>query len=259
MPDTVLALSARGLKKSYGALEVTKDVSFDVPEHSALGIIGPNGAGKTTLFNLITGTQRPNAGQISLFGQDITRSDARRRCHMGIARSFQVPQPFSGLTAYENTLIAAAFGQRISETAARTPAAEALERSGLGPKANVLAGQLTLLDRKRLELARALATAPRLLLLDEIAGGLTEAECHELIDLIRDIRAAGTTIVWIEHVLHALLSVVDEVMVLDFGEMIAKGEPARIMKDPRVAAIYLGPGEDTGEDAGVQGRETAHG
>ncbi|MGD9863670.1 MAG: ABC transporter ATP-binding protein [Pseudodonghicola sp.] len=249
MPDTILALSAQGLRKSYGALEVTKDVSFDVPEHSALGIIGPNGAGKTTLFNLITGTVRPNAGRMQLFGQDITRADARRRCHLGIARSFQVPQPFSGMTAYENTLIAAAFGRRISETAARAPAAEALDRSGLGPKANVPAGSLTLLDRKRLELARALATAPRLLLLDEIAGGLTEAECHELIGLIREIRAAGTTIVWIEHVLHALLSVVDEVMVLDFGELIAMGAPDVILKDPRVAAIYLGPGDDTAEAA----------
>lgn len=249
MPEHISALSAYGLRKSYGALEVTKDVSFEVPEHSALGIIGPNGAGKTTLFNLITGTVRPNGGRVELFGEDITRADARRRCHQGIARSFQVPQPFSGMTAYENTLIAAAFGRRISETAARGPAAEALERSGLGPKANVLAGSLTLLDRKRLELARALATQPRLLLLDEIAGGLTEAECHELVDLIREIRAAGTTIVWIEHVLHALLSVVDEVMVLDFGEMIAMGAPDVIMKDPRVAAIYLGPDDETAEVA----------
>lgn len=243
MPEQVLALSARGLRKSYGALEVTKDVSFDVPEHTALGIIGPNGAGKTTLFNLITGTVKPGAGRVALFGQDITKVDAKRRCHMGIARSFQVPQPFAGLTAFENGLIAAAFGQGISEAAARDVAGEALDRTGLGPKANTLAGSLTLLDRKRLELARALATKPRLLLLDEIAGGLTEAECHDLVALIRDIRAAGTTIIWIEHVLHALLSVVDEVMVIDFGEMIAKGAPDEIMRDPRVAAVYLGPDE----------------
>lgn len=249
MPDQILALSARGLRKSYGALEVTKDVSFDVPEHSALGIIGPNGAGKTTLFNLITGTVKPSAGEVTMFGQDITKVDAKRRCHLGIARSFQVPQPFAGLSAYENTLIAAAFGQGISESQAQAAACDALDRAGLGPKSDVLAGSLTLLDRKRLELARALATAPKLLLLDEIAGGLTEAECHDLVALIREIREAGTTIIWIEHVLHALLSVVDEVMVIDFGEMIAKGTPQEVMRDPKVAAVYLGPGEEAEEVA----------
>ncbi len=247
MPDRILALSARGLNKSYGALKVTKDVTFEVSAQTALGIIGPNGAGKTTLFNLITGTVKPSSGHVELFGEDITRVDARRRCHKGIARSFQVPQPFSGLTAFENTLIAASFGQQISETAARSIAGDALDRTGLGPKSDTLAGALTLLDRKRLELARALATNPRLLLLDEIAGGLTEAECHDLVALIRDIRASGTTIVWIEHVLHALLSVVDEVMVIDFGEIIAQGAPDEIMRDPRVAAVYLGPGENNQE------------
>lgn len=241
MTDSAMALTADGLSKSFGALKVTQDVALNVPENSALGIIGPNGAGKTTLFNLVAGTIKADTGRIALFGTDITSFDARRRCHMGVARSFQVPQPFSGLTAYENVLIAAAFGRGISEHAARSHAADALDRSGLGAKADILAGSLTLLDRKRLELARALATGPRLLMLDEIAGGLTEAECHELVELIHEIRAAGVTIIWIEHVLHALLSVVDRVMVLDFGEVIAEGTPDAIMKDPHVAAVYLGP------------------
>lgn len=244
MAEQSLALSVQGLCKSYGALTVTHDVSFDVAEGSALGIIGPNGAGKTTLFNLITGAQRPNAGKILAFGQDIARLDARRRCHLGFARSFQVPQPFAGLTAYENVLIASAYGRGLSEHAARAPAGAALESTGMSHLADRLAGSLTLLDRKRLELARALATGPRLLMLDEIAGGLTEAECQALIELIRKIHADGTTIIWIEHVLHALLAVVDRVMVLDFGRVIAEGAPAEIMKDPQVAAVYLGPDAD---------------
>ncbi len=237
------ALEAVGLNKSYGALAVTRDVSLSVPEGGALGIIGPNGAGKTTVFNLITGTVRADSGQISLFGKDITGLDARERCIAGIARSFQVPQPFTGLSTYENVLIAAAFGRGLSENAARPHAREALQMTGLLPKANVAAGTLTLLDRKRLELARALATGPRLLLLDEIAGGMTEAECGTLVALIRRIRESGVTIIWIEHVLHALLKVVDSILVLDFGKVIAEGPPASILNDPQVTSVYLGPEE----------------
>lgn len=235
------ALEVTGVSKSFGALRVIQDVSLQVPQGAALGIIGPNGAGKTTLFNLVAGTMRANSGRVTIFGRDVTALDARRRCHLGIARSFQVPQPFSGLTAYENVLIATAFGRQISEAAARPHAADALERTGLTRKANDLAGALPLLDRKRLELARAIATGPHLLLLDEIAGGLTEAECRSLVALIREIHAAGTTIIWIEHVLHALLSVVDRVLVLDFGKVIAEGAPDEVMKNPGVAAVYLGP------------------
>jgi len=244
MSRGVPALSVEDLSKAFGALTVIENVSFSVASGEALGIIGPNGAGKTTLFNLIAGTLRPQAGTIGLFGGDISGMDARSRCLLGVARSFQVPQPFSGLTAYENVLIAAAFGRGLSETAARPYAAEALDRSGLAARADRLAGSLTLLDRKRLELARALATGPKLLLLDEIAGGLTEVECHSLVELVKEIRKAGTTIVWIEHVLHALLAVVDQVMVLDFGKIIAVGPPEEIMKDPQVAAVYLGPDAD---------------
>jgi branched-chain amino acid transport system ATP-binding protein len=240
MMQSTAAIEATGLSKSYGALAVTCDVSFALEPGCALGIIGPNGAGKTTLFNLLTGAVRPDAGSIRFAGKDISPTDARARCRMGISRSFQVPQPFSGLTVFENALVAATFAQGISEQAARPQAEDALRRTGLWPKAAKKAGELGLLDRKRLELARAIATAPKLLLLDEIAGGLTDAECVELIQLIRSIKETGVTIIWIEHVLHALLSIVDRVMVLDFGQKIAEGNPRDIMQSPEVAAIYLG-------------------
>jgi branched-chain amino acid transport system ATP-binding protein len=240
MEQSPLALDVSGLQKSYGALAVTKDVSFALSAGRALGVIGPNGAGKTTLFNLLTGTVRPDAGSIRYFGADIGKTDARARCRMGVTRSFQVPQPFVGLTVFENALVAATFGQGVSEAAARPMAEDALRRTGLWPKAGKRAGELGLLDRKRLELARSIATAPKLMLLDEIAGGLTDAECTELIELILSIKAAGVTIIWIEHVLHALLRVVDRVMVLDFGQKIAEGEPQSITQSPEVAAIYLG-------------------
>jgi len=235
------ALEIKGLNKAFGAVVVAADVNVNVTEGEAFGIIGPNGAGKTTLFNLITGTLAANSGSISIFGTEVTKMNARARCHLGIARSFQVPQPFSHMTTFENVLTAASFGRRISQSAAWHFAEEALDTCGLSARSNILAGSLTLLDRKRLELARSLATNPKLLMLDEIAGGLTEAECQELIKLIKAIKANGTTIVWIEHVLHALLAVVDRVMVLDFGKIIAEGEPSTIMKDPQVAAVYLGP------------------
>ena len=241
MSSDTKALEVTGLCKAFGAVVVAEDVTFSVTKGSAFGIIGPNGAGKTTLFNLVTGTLKADAGAVRLFGQDVSALSARARCDLGIARSFQVPQPFSHMTAFENVLTAAAFGRGISESAAWPFAEEALDRCGLNRKSNTLAGALTLLDRKRLELARALATDPKLLMLDEIAGGLTEAECHDLIKLIKDIHQSGTTIIWIEHVLHALLAVVDHVMVLDFGKLIASGHPDEIMKDPQVAAVYLGP------------------
>lgn len=239
-----MALEVSGLNKAFGAVVVAQDVTFSVPDGMAYGIIGPNGAGKTTLFNLVTGTLKPSSGKVTMFGQDVSAKNARERCELGIARSFQVPQPFSHLTAFENVLTAAAFGRGISEHAAWGFAEEAIDRCGLGDQSNRLAGALTLLDRKRLELARAMATDPKILMLDEIAGGLTEVECHALIDLISDIKSTGTTIIWIEHVLHALLAVVDRVMVLDFGKVIAEGDPDDIMKDPQVAAVYLGPDAD---------------
>ena len=218
---------------------MAKELTFSVAEGSAVGIIGPNGAGKSTLFNLITGNLAPTRGTIRFAGQDVTRLSAMQRCMMGIGRSFQIPQPFEKLTVFENLLVANAFGGGAGRFGA-PGCAEILERTELLHRANDLAGSLGLLERKRLELSRALATNPRLLLLDEIAGGLTEGECRALVETIRAIHAAGTTIVWIEHVLHALTAVVDRLLVLNFGEIIGDGVPAEIMALRQVREIYLG-------------------
>ncbi|MCO5162698.1 MAG: ABC transporter ATP-binding protein [Mesorhizobium sp.] len=233
-------LSAEGLSKRYGAQQVTDQVSLTLARGEALGIIGPNGAGKTTLFNLIAGTVRADAGRIVFDGEDVSDLPARRRCHLGIARSFQIPHPFVGMTTYENVLVGAAFGRGASERDSEERAVDVLEVTGLKRKANTLARDLTLLERKRLELARALASGPSLLLLDEIAGGLTEPECVELIATIGDVRREGVSIIWIEHVVHALLAVVDRIAVIDFGRKIAEGEPRAVMASPQVAEIYMG-------------------
>ena len=237
-------LSLKNLNKRYGALTVVDNVSLALDAGEALGIIGPNGAGKTTLFNLIAGTTLADSGEVHFDGHDVSRYSSRRRCHAGLARSFQIPHPFVGMTTFENVLIGATFGRGMNERDACDKALEILERTGLMPKANVLAHNLTLLDRKRLELARALATGPKLLLLDEIAGGLTEAECHELIALIGSIRAEGVTIVWIEHVVHALLAVVDRIAVINLGRKFAEGDPKAIMASTEVAEVYMGIEDD---------------
>ncbi|GJE72234.1 ABC transporter ATP-binding protein [Methylorubrum podarium] len=235
---TLLALDR--VRKAYGSLVVAQDVSLAVAEGEALGIIGPNGAGKTTLFALITGAVAADAGRITLDGADITRMPAQRRCVAGLCRSHQVPQPFEKLTVFENLLVAACFGRGAREADIREGCAEILERTGLLGKANRLGGSLTLLDRKRLEMARALATAPRLLLLDEIAGGLTEGECAELVETVRAVHRSGITLVWIEHIVHALLAVVGRLAVLNFGRLIAEGEPRAVMDSAEVRDIYLG-------------------
>ncbi|QYK40469.1 MAG: ABC transporter ATP-binding protein [Paracoccaceae bacterium] len=233
-------LTLRDVSKSFGALKVTDGVSLSVARGEALGIIGPNGAGKSTLFNLITGNILPDAGRIAFLGQDVTRRPAMARVRMGVGRSFQIPQPFEGLTVFENLVVAAAFGRGLSEAAVRDDCVAVLEATELMRRANIPAGGLSLLERKRLELARALATGPELLLLDEIAGGLTEGECKALVDTIRAVHAQGVTIIWIEHVLHALISVVTRLAVLDFGRLIGVGEPAAIMASQEVRDIYLG-------------------
>lgn len=233
-------LSISGLQKSFGAVVVADDSSFDVAQGEAVGILGPNGAGKTSLFNLITGALSPDRGTIHFDGRDITTASAAARCQMGVARSFQIPQPFGGMTVFENALVGATQGAGLSKSAAQDHALSVLEDTGLLDKTNMRAGALSLLERKRLELARALSAKPKLLLLDEIAGGLTDAECGALIDTIKRIHASGTTIVWIEHVVHALLAVVERLIVIDFGRKIAEGLPKDIMDSPDVKAIYLG-------------------
>ncbi len=233
-------LSVTGLQKSFGAVVVADATSFDVSTGEAVGILGPNGAGKTSLFNLITGTLQSDSGRIAFCGQDVTKTSAAARCKMGIARSFQVPQPFSGMTVFENALVGATQGAGLSGAEAEDHALAVLSETGLQDKANARAGSLTLLDRKRLELTRALAAKPKLLLLDEIAGGLTEPECRSLIETVKGIHARGTTIIWIEHVVHALLAVVERLIVIDFGKKIAEGPPIEIMESAEVQEIYLG-------------------
>lgn len=233
-------LTLDNLSKSFGAVTVADALSYEVDEGAALGVIGPNGAGKTSMFNLITGTLAPDSGTIRFEGRDLTRSNAAARSRGGIARSFQVPQPFSHLTVFENAMVAATQAAGLSGRKAEVLCLEVLDQTGLLAKANTVSGGLTLLDRKRLELTRALCAKPRLLLLDEIAGGLTEAECHSLVGTINAIRGTGVSIIWIEHVVHALLAVVDRLIVIDFGRKIGEGDPKTVMASREVQEIYLG-------------------
>jgi branched-chain amino acid transport system ATP-binding protein len=233
-------LEVAGLKKSFGSIIVADDLDLVVAPGEAVGIIGPNGAGKTTLFNLIAGGLTPTAGSIRFDGRELLRLPPQGRYRAGIGRTHQIPQPFENLTVFENLLVGAVHGRRKSEREVTQSCGEILERLGLIKRANTLAGSLTLLERKRLEMARALATAPRLLLLDEIAGGLTEGECLELIATIREMRQTGVAILWIEHVVQALLSVIDRLVVLNFGRKIAEGVPKEVIQLPQVHQIYIG-------------------
>ncbi|MBR0863513.1 ABC transporter ATP-binding protein [Bradyrhizobium diazoefficiens] len=237
---SAVVLSARGLTKSYGALRVTDNLEFDVVEGEVLGILGPNGAGKTTLFNLISGDVRMDSGRLEYYGDSLEKEAPFRRARRGIGRTYQIPRPYSAMSTFENLLVAAMFSAGRKEHEAYGHCAAILDDCGLSERANVLAGSLTLLDRKRLELARALAGQPKLLLLDEIAGGLTEAESATLVQLVRRIRDRGITIVWIEHVIHAIMAVADRMLVLNFGQKIAEGSPSAVMADKEVRRVYMG-------------------
>ena len=233
-------LALQSVAKAYGALKVTDDISLSVAEGETLGILGPNGAGKTTLFNLISGDVRCDAGSVVYEGRDITALKAHQRCRAGIGRSYQVPQPFGNMTVFENLVTAACFGGGQPEHEAWETAHQVLQQTGLMAFANKPAGGLTLLNRKRLELARALATRPKLLLLDEIAGGLTEHEAKQLVEELQRIKAQGVTMIWIEHVVHALLSIADRLFVINFGQKLAEGEPRAVMDDAEVRRVYMG-------------------
>jgi branched-chain amino acid transport system ATP-binding protein len=215
-------------------------LSLTVDEREAVGVIGPNGAGKTTALNVMAGRLRPDRGRVLFDGRDVTALPAHARCRAGIALTHQIPHPFEAMTVFENVLVGATHGGGRPERDAYTGCMSALERTGLAPKANTRAGALTLLERKRLELARALATNPRVLLLDEIAGGLTEPEVLALVDVIRDVRAEGVAIVWIEHIVHALRSAVDRLVAIDFGRSLMEGSPEAVIASPEVRRVYLG-------------------
>ena len=233
-------LTLNNVSKSYGALKVTDAVSLAVNEGEVLGILGPNGAGKTTLFNLISGDVKTDAGDVEYQGQRINTLAPFERCRLGIGRSYQVPQPFGHMSVFENLVTAACFGAQVSEREAWDIAWDVLQQTELTRFANHPAGSLTLLNRKRLELARALATRPRLLLLDEIAGGLTEHEAQALVEELRRIKQSGVTMIWIEHVVHALLSLADQLHVINFGKTLCTGEPQHVMQDPEVRRVYMG-------------------
>jgi branched-chain amino acid transport system ATP-binding protein len=233
-------LALENVVKSFGALRVTDGITLSVAEGETLGILGPNGAGKTTLFNLISGDFHADSGRVLFGGEDVTFQPPHRRCRSGIGRSYQIPQPFGAMTVFENLVAAASFGTGTAEVDTYARSVEILRETRLLSKANRLAGSLTLLDRKRLELARALATQPKVLLLDEIAGGLTEHEAAELVEEIHRIKAEGITMIWIEHVVHALLAVADRLFVVNLGRQLAVGAPTTVMNDPEVRRIYMG-------------------
>jgi branched-chain amino acid transport system ATP-binding protein len=237
---TTPLLELNNVSKAFGKLQVINRLSFSVQPGEALGILGPNGAGKTTTFGLITGDFPVSAGRISFQGKDLSAVKAQQRCRMGIGRTYQIPRPFTGMTVFENVLVGATYGRGATERASREYCRGILAETGLLALADTPAGQLRLLERKRLELARALATDPQLLLLDETAGGLTEHEVHELLDVIRAIKARGVTIIWIEHIVHALSAVVDRIVLMDFGAKLLEGDPATVLASDELKAIYLG-------------------
>jgi len=233
-------LAAVGVRKRFGALVVLGGVDFAVEAAAAVGIVGPNGAGKTTLLNVLAGSLRPNGGRVELGGTDVTSAGAARRCRLGIGRAHQVPRPFADMTVFENVFVGAATGAGGRRRHVYERAVDALELCGLLALANRRAETLGLLQRKTLELARAVATDPSVLLLDEIAAGLTDAEASELVATIDELRERGIAIVWIEHIVHVLVRAVERLVCIDQGAVIAEGPPAEVMRDAKVIDAYLG-------------------
>ena len=261
------------VSKAFGRVRVADRLSLSVGDGEVVGIVGPNGAGKSSLFSIISGNIAPDAGEVMLAGQRVTRLGAAARCRLGIGRTYQVPRPFEHMSVYENVLVAAEQGgrtrfvvgsdgsasnigphaegmltRRVRTSEARQRALNVLDETGLLPAANRAAGRLTLLDRKRLELARALATGPRLLLLDEVAGGLSDPEVDELVAIVSARRASGMTIVWVEHVVHALTRSVDRLLCLAGGAFIADGAPDEVLASDAVREVYLGVGPELAVD-----------
>ena len=251
-----MLLELRGVQIRYGDMVVLPAIDLAVPQGQFLGVIGPNGAGKSSLFGAISGGLRCSAGTVQLEGRDVTRLGATQRCMAGVGRTFQIPQPFDGMTVFENVLVAATYGGRSRGAQATSHASSVVRQCGLEPWADSLAGALTLLQRKRLELARAMAMRPRLLLLDEVAGGLTDSEVVELVQWIVQLQREGVTVLWIEHLVHALVGVVDRMLVLAEGRIIADGAPRDVLADPIVRSCYLG--SDLDEDLEEETRDASH-
>ncbi len=234
--------SSHGISKRFGALPVLENLDFSMGMGEAVGIVGPNGAGKTTFLATLAGAYPPSAGTISFDGRDVTRLSAADRCCMGLARTHQVPKPFSGMTTFENVYVAATHAGGKGRDQAYAEVIDSLKLCGMLHVANRRAETLGLLDRKRLELARAVATSPKVILLDEIGGGLTDSEAQELVQTIQELRRRGIGIIWIEHIVHVLLQVVQRLVCMDAGKIIADGEPNAVMTNPQVVKAYLGGG-----------------
>lgn len=236
-------LECAGVTKRFGGVTALSRINISVQRHEIVGLIGPNGSGKTTLFNVISGLLRPQEGRVLFGGRDITALPSHAICRLGIARTYQIVRPFATLTVLDNVMVASMFGRRHEARIehARAEAAVWLEATGLGPRAAALPGQLTLEELKRLEVARALATQPELLLLDEVMGGLNPTEVDKYLGIIRRVRdELGTTIILVEHVMRAVMSVSDRVVVLANGDRIAEGKPDEVVKNPEVIEVYLG-------------------
>jgi branched-chain amino acid transport system ATP-binding protein len=237
MPD-ILVIDK--LTKWFGNLAAVNDLSFNVRQGEILGMMGPNGAGKTTVFNLITGVHPPTAGKVTYQGKDVTHFSASHRCRLGIGRTYQIPRPFENMTVLENLLVGAEYGGQLKGKEARSLCAEILDFTGLTPKKDLFAGKLMLLDRKRLELARGLATKPSLLLIDEVAAGLTEGEVERLLEIVKAIQRKGVTIIWVEHILMMMNKGVDRLLVISGGQALMCGDPRECMESKEVQEVYLG-------------------
>lgn len=237
-------LTFENVDAGYGRIKILHDLSFEVKEGEVYGVIGPNGCGKTTMFNALIGLIIPTSGKITFDGHDVTKVKPDVRCNMGIGRTYQVPRPFEGMSVYENVLVAAVHGAKHSEHTGRGVALEALKLTGLYDKREIRAGELTLLDRKRLEIARALGTQPKLLLLDEVAAGLTEAEVQDVMKMVADLKAAKYSIIWIEHVIQTMVESTDTLLCMTQGHNLLVGEPRSVMSSKEVEEVYLGVAED---------------
>ena len=233
-------LQLEHVTKRFGRVVIAEDLSLTVGPGETVGIVGPNGAGKTSLFGLISGDLAPGAGEVRFDGRTVTKLDAAARCRLGIGRTYQVPRPFGDMTVFENVLVAAQQGGGLRRRASYAAAVAALDRTGMSSQANLPAERLGLLQRKRLELARAVATQPTLLLLDEVAGGLTDPEVAQLVEIVRGVNAEGTAVIWIEHVVRALTPVVSRLMCLAGGGFVGDGDPATVLADPAVREVFLG-------------------
>ena len=233
-------LSIDRVNKHFGGLVAIQDLSFDVQAGEVMGLMGPNGAGKTTLLNIISGEYRLDSGRVEFKGNDITGLPPHKICHLGIARTYQIPQPFVNLTALQNIAVAAIYGRGLSKSAAEQEAAKILKLVGLLEKKEMKADDLEEISLKRLELARVLATNPTLLLIDELAGGLTEKEIPSVLDLLKEIREMGISIILIEHVMKVMMKAVDRIIVMDEGMKIAEGTPNQVMENKKVIEAYFG-------------------